>query len=266
MSLNDILEWQAIVSLRSYLIFTLTVVDEEFGPTALDEAFISSDNARENFEFELTRIFVRPDPPLHIGDTKVDEFRPKLVKLVSLLDSLAGLRRLRPVARPQGTGRGLGFQHIFGTTEYKRLWVLLETLDATGAPLNLIKGRFGPAFDPPASDVVAEHLKTVQDVNFLLDSLPLSQRGTSASEESTPGLPATSNLDDHVQKYATAAFDTVFGHLKACDPPHSAMLYLRSQHDDGLKAPKASLDLFVSSCPHHRGWQEIQCVERKYVS
>lgn len=263
MSLNDILEWQAIVSLRSYLIFTLPVVDEAFDPTALDEAFISSDNARENFEFELTRIFVRPDPPLHIGNTKVDECRPKLAKLLSLLDSLAGLDRLRPVARPQETGRGLAFQHIFGTTGYKRLWVLLENLDATAAPLNLIRGRFGPAFDLPASDVVAGHLKTVQDVNFFLDSLPLSQRGTSASEESTLDLPSTAVLDDSVREYATAAFDIMFGHLKACNPPHSAMLYLRSQQDDNIKAPKASLDLFVTSCPHHRGWQEIQCVERK---
>ncbi|KAL8364517.1 hypothetical protein RB595_003681 [Gaeumannomyces hyphopodioides] len=259
MSLNDILEWQAIVALRGYLNCTLPVVDEGFDPSALNEADISSGNARDNFEFELTRIFVRPDPPFQIGDAKVDNCRSKLVKLVTLLDSLAGVHRL-----PPGQGRDLRFQHIFGSTNYKRLWALLEHLEATKVELNLIKGGAqGPAFDVPRSDIDAGHLKTVQDVNFLFDSLPLSQKGTAAPKDSTPDVAAAGILGDSVRGYATAAFNTMFGQLRDCTPAHRAMLYLRSQKDDSLKPPKASLDLFVSLCPNHCGWQEIQCGERE---
>ena len=278
MSLNDILEWQAIVALRSYLIFTLPVANEEFDPNALDEATISSANAKENFEFELTRVFVRPDPLLEVGVEKVEHCRPKLVKLVTLLDSLAGIHRLWPAASPPRQGEESRFHHIFGCTEYKRLWILLEHLETTGVPLNLIKGTLGPAFDVPASDKIADGLKVVQDVNFLFDSLPLSKRGVAASEDLISDVAArapgdstqehavtTRALEDSIQKYAAATFNAMFSQLKGCNIAHRVMLCLQSQQDDSLEAPSAFLDLFVSSCAPRRGWQEIQCSERKYV-
>ncbi|KAK4154756.1 hypothetical protein C8A00DRAFT_32424 [Chaetomidium leptoderma] len=262
MALNDVLEWQAIVALRSYLIFTLPVIDEGFDPRVLAEAVILSDNARKYFEFELTRVFVRPDFLFRIEDAKIQDCRLQLVKLVTLLDSLAA----SPPGQP-GQGGHLRFQHIFGGTEYKRLWRLLEHLALRATTreqlFNLIKGPVGPAFGMPASDTLGRHLKTVQDVNFLLDSLPLLQKGTAASEGSTPAVVAAGVLDDSVREYATAAFNTMFDHLKGCDPAHNAMLYLRSQQEDGLGPPKASLDLFVSSCPHHCSWQEIYCGKRE---
>ncbi|KAK2616463.1 hypothetical protein QQS21_000505 [Conoideocrella luteorostrata] len=252
MSLNGILEWQAIVALRSYLIFTLPGDNRRSDPYPLEAADISGDNAEESFEFELTRVFVRQDPPLQVGDAWVNDCHPKLVKLVTLLDSL-----VRSVQRYH-SGRCSQL-----STKYTRLGDLLEHLEATKVPLNLINGPLGPAFDMPKRDMVERHLKTVQDVNFLLDSLLLSQKRTEEFESLVPAVATPEPLDDSVREYATAAFNAIFGQLKRCNPEHSVMLYLRSQQDDSLGTPKASLDLFFSSCVDRHVWQEIQCGERE---
>lgn len=269
MSLNDILEWQAIATLRSHVVLTLPKARGGFDLGALNEDAVSKGNASEDFQFELMSFLSRPDPPLQAVSAKMEYCRAKLVKLVALLDSLAGVQTLGlgPAAGPPGQRCGLRFQNIFGGTEYWRLWTLLEHLAASKSPCNLFKGPIGPAFNMPAGDVVADHLMTVQDVNVLFDLFELSQKGVAQSQTSTtPDVDAVDvGLDRSIREYATAAFNAMFGQLKDCNPAHSAMLYLRSQQDDSFQAPKACLDLFFSSCPHHRSWQEIQCGEREYV-
>ncbi|KAF7556143.1 hypothetical protein G7Z17_g1658 [Cylindrodendrum hubeiense] len=65
MSLNDILEWRIISALRSYLILPLTVTEEGFED--LDADTISLENARDVFQYELTKIFIWPETSLDIG-------------------------------------------------------------------------------------------------------------------------------------------------------------------------------------------------------
>lgn len=264
MSLNDILEWQAVIALRGYLIFTLIpglisieAISSRTEHLALDEAAILRDNARAAFEFELTRVFTRPDLlSLSSCAADISRYEPKLSEFLRLLDSLAWSAPIQE--------HGERFQHIFGNTSplYKNLWRLLDYLEAIRQPFNLIQGRFGPAFRVPQDKDLSTHLKVVEDVNILLDRLSTSittQTPISLRNEdwSTPTLVERNEI---IREYASTAFESVFSHLGGCTTSHSAMLYLRSQHsDDEVPRRQPLLDMFISSCPKENVWRDIQC-------
>lgn len=263
MSLNEILEWQAILALRGYLIFTLSSFGDGGGGftagtgSVLDEDAILNENARNAFEYELTRVFTRP----HLLSSTIDSahlehFRLKLAELLVLLDTLAWTA---PVQK-----HGDRFQHIFSnnTTSYDQIWYLLDHLEDTKSPFNLIRGPFGPAFSLPSDHDLARHLRTVEDVNALLDSLPSYSTNRSITSPPTkkPEIVVSGVRDNAVRQYASATFNTVFNRLGRCATSHTAMLYLRSQHAEGdTLESRPLLDLLISSCPKHTVWREIQC-------
>ncbi|PMD63951.1 uncharacterized protein K444DRAFT_316875 [Hyaloscypha bicolor E] len=258
MSLNSILAWRIISALSGYLIFTLPETVEDFD--CLDEAAILIGNSKENFDFELTRVFVRPRLPCDIPPERIATCEEKLVKVILLLESL-----VNPSHNQKFTGQEPDnkFGHLFShDTKYKRLWALLELLETSRVPFNLINGPLGPAFNLPPDDSVAANLETVLDLNHFLDSVPLPQQTKSipAALESSDSVEIQ---DSSIRDYATSAFGAIFSHLQHCQTEHKLMLYLPKQHDSSDCAPKILLDMFISVCPDHCDWQETQCGKRE---
>ncbi|KAI0543371.1 peptidase S8/S53 domain-containing protein [Xylaria curta] len=251
MSLSDSLEWGIITALRGYLIFTLPVTNEEFDQ--LNGDAITVWNARDSFEFELTRVFVRPEPSFDVNFDGFSDLQAALSNFIVLLGALVNVDGKAQV----GFGH---FGHLFqpltegkkANPHYQRLSSLLEHLESSRLMVNLIKGHLGPAFKLPSESTLYDDLQVVRELNHILDTIPVPQLPVEDV------LPATNvnNQDARVRDYATTTFRTVFEHLGTCGTPHKLMLYLPSKHGN---PPEAFLDLLISVCPDHSEWQEARC-------
>ncbi|KAI0184383.1 hypothetical protein EV127DRAFT_239191 [Xylaria flabelliformis] len=256
MSLGDSLEWGIITALRGYLIFTLPITHEEFDQ--LNRDAISVWNARDIFEFELTSVFVRPEPSFDVGFDGFSDLHAALNKFIVLLGSLAnvngqahvGTRHFGYLFQPLAEGKKAIDTH------YQRLSSLLEHLESSRLMVNLIKGHLGPAFNSPSETTLFNDLQVVQELNHILDTIPSSQNKSSV-EEALPVPTDVDNRDARVREYATVTFHTVFEHLGTCGTPHKLMLHLPSSKDGN--PPECFLDLLISVCPDHSDWQEVGC-------
>ncbi|KAI0966704.1 peptidase S8/S53 domain-containing protein [Xylaria arbuscula] len=260
MSLRDSLEWDIITAFRGYLICTLPVTNDEFGE--LDRDGIVRENAKDSFEFELTRVFVRPQPSFDADLDSVGLLQAALSKFMVLLGELANVDGQFPAGATR-------FEHLFqpltneeGTLDshYHRLWSLLEHLETSRTELNLIKGHLGPAFQSPSDDTLLDDVKTVQELNRILDAFPLSRYKPPLAEIPSP-LAAVDHQDARVHDYAATTFRAVFEHLRTCGTPHKLMLDLPSSKNNSHH--DLYLDLFISVCPEHCEWQDAGCSMRE---
>jgi hypothetical protein len=259
-------EWDILCALPDYLAIPLAVNVNAFDDLA--GSTISFRNLRDNFAYELTKLFVyfvhnrfNHDPQ---GVTFERNEQLKLEKFCQLLNSLVNPK----VIQSQSPGLGSKFNHIFLRKDrengaervlYPRIRALLENLGESKALLALIYGNFTPAFYLPSATTIEEDLRTVQDMNNFLDSaFLLSSQGI--AEASGPAIsPQLGNLaQTTVRDYAIAAFNTVFEYLK-CQATHRLMLHLSSLADNSDTQKEVQLDLFISTCPDHEEWQEARC-------
>ncbi|KAI1362819.1 hypothetical protein F5Y08DRAFT_310974 [Xylaria arbuscula] len=261
MSLRDSLEWDIIAAFRGYLICTLPVTNDEFGE--LDRDDIVLENARDSFEFQLTRVFVRPRTSFDADLDRLGVLQAALSKFMVLLGTLTNVE---DVKFPTGARR---FGHLFQPltngeetvdSHYHRLWSLLEHLETSRVELNLIKGHLGAAFKLPSDGTLLDDLKTVQELNHVLDTFPSSQ-----PIAQMPPPPATVDYQDaRVHDYAATTFRAVFEHLRTCGTPHKLMLDLLFTKDN--RHQDFYVDFFISVCPEHREWQDAGCSMHKKLT
>ncbi|KAI0533752.1 hypothetical protein GGR58DRAFT_521141 [Xylaria digitata] len=254
MSLNGSLQWAIVSALRSYLIVSLEASNEEFSQLNRDTILVR--NARDGFEFELTRVFQRQEPLFNAEFDRFGDLQAILEKFIVLLGE-----NVNGQFQKESNYFGHLFQPLYTKQEIldsplHRLSSLLEHLESSGSMFNLIRGRHGPAFNLPSEQTLLDDLKIVQELNRILDTLP-SPKYISPASVAPPPPSLIDDQDVGVYDYAVETFRTVFEHLGTCGTRHKLMLYLPSSKHEN--PPDTFLDLLISVCPDHVQWQEARC-------
>lgn len=241
-------EWGLLFSLIEYLI--LAFQPSAHQPKQLTYESISSPNDGDSFEYELTLVFIHLASKSQLRLPTVDDnsCQMKLSSLCELLDKLANLSVL-----------GLLDTNVKDqTTSYKRLRQLLKHVQVAKRALNLIRGRFGPAFQLPPESSLAVDTEVLKDINrFFASIAPLARSD----------LPRSIKKVEHafsddsgwaIREYAVVTFDTVFRYLKTCKATHNVMFGLPATPGNPGTSKGVVLDAFISVCPDHTKWQEAR--------